>query len=608
MSAADAHGGVLGSATPTTVTVHATPTEDATVTALSKEKLVQEVQQLKDQNEPDFFGWLRANASLLLSTLVVVIGGLIGLWRWLGDRRDAQEKVLKDQQSEREKRAEERFQAAVTGLGDDKEGARIGAAILLRTFLRPGYEQFYTQTFDLAVANLRLPRTPHPTEDPDGLSYPPENPTVAQSLTTLSQALIVVYKESFPLARDTFLAHGIFKEEDTRYGLAFLDASHIQLDHAYLHTTDLKQAWLPHAFLRKANLTRANLTRANLSEADLSEASLFASNLRAASLLGANLSRAGLSGANLSDAKLRKTDLARADLRKTNLSGADLSEAKLTGADLHQAKLTHANFSGADLSEAKLIDADLRNTTLSKTNLSKATLTGAKFISDVDLIPKAKLRAAKASKENRLLADFTRGILRLTNLSEVNFSEADLSKATLTGVTLTRAQFNRANLSKASLRGANLSGADLSEAKFLGADLIDADLSKADLSDADLSDADLSDANLINANLKGACLKGADLSGTMLKEADLSGADLRGTNLHNVKGLTKEQLAACKAKGAIIDEDATTSASQSTIAPSPPAQSNDAQASLALSTGGSVPTPDTDGSSTPPSSPADPQP
>ncbi len=245
---------------------------------------------------------------------------------------------------------------------------------------------------------------------------------------------------------------------------------------------------------------------------------------------------------------------------------------------------------------------------MSKTNLSKATLTGAKFISDVDLIPKAKLRAAKASKENRLLADFTRGILRLTNLSEVNFSEADLSKATLTGVTLTRAQFNRANLSKASLRGANLSGADLSEAKFLGADLIDADLSKADLSDADLSDADLSDANLINANLKGACLKGADLSGTMLKEADLSGADLRGTNLHNVKGLTKEQLAACKAKGAIIDEDATTSASQSTIAPSPPAQSNDAQASLALSTGGSVPTPDTDGSSTPPSSPADPQP
>ena len=93
-----------------------------------------------------------------------MIGGLIGLSRWLGDRRD-----------EREKRAEERFQSAVTGLGNEKEGARIGAAILLRTFLRPGYEQFYIQTFDLAVANLCPTETPHP----------PENPEIPLPLTTL---------------------------------------------------------------------------------------------------------------------------------------------------------------------------------------------------------------------------------------------------------------------------------------------------------------------------------------------------------------------------------------------------------------------------------------
>jgi hypothetical protein len=70
---------------------------------------------------------------------VVVIGGLVGLWRWRGDRRDAQVKVLKDQQSEREKRAEERFQAVVAGLG------------LLFSFGRfcvQGMSHFYTQTFD----------------------------------------------------------------------------------------------------------------------------------------------------------------------------------------------------------------------------------------------------------------------------------------------------------------------------------------------------------------------------------------------------------------------------------------------------------------------------
>jgi hypothetical protein len=191
-SAAGADERVSGLATPATGTVQATPTEDATVTALNKEKLAQEIQQLKNQNAPDLFGWLRTNAAVLLSTLVVVIGGLIGFFRWLGERRDEQEKRRQDQRSEQEKRAEERFQAAVTGLGDEKEGAKIGAAILLRTFLRPGYEQFYIQTFDLAVAHLRLPRGSYP------LDGDPEKPL---PLTTLSQALIVVFKEAFPLAR-----------------------------------------------------------------------------------------------------------------------------------------------------------------------------------------------------------------------------------------------------------------------------------------------------------------------------------------------------------------------------------------------------------------------
>src|SRR6266487_2060651 len=256
-------GQVRGVATGT-ITVQATPTEDATVTALNKEKLAQEVQQLKNQNVSDPLGWLRTNTSILLSTLVVVIGALIGLWRWLGDRRDEHEKRREDQRSEQEKRAEERFQSAVTGLGDEKEGARIGAAILLRTFLRPGYEQFYSQTFDLAVANLRLPQTPHP----------PEDPNTPLPLTTLSQALIVVFKEAFPLARS----------QDKRSPES-LDATGIQLDNAYLRGADLKQVWMPQASLRKVNLSEArlsgvNLDGANLSEADLNEADLRGANLR----------------------------------------------------------------------------------------------------------------------------------------------------------------------------------------------------------------------------------------------------------------------------------------------------------------------------------------
>ena len=271
LSAARADEGVSEAAMEGPVTVQAAPTEDATVTALSKEKLAQEVQQLKNQNEPDPLGWLQTNASFLFSTLVVVGGGLFGLWRWRVDRRDAQDKELKDRRNaqdkelkdrqnaqdkeledrktEREKRAEERFQAAVTGLGDEKEEAHIGAAILLRTFLRPGYEQFYTQTFDLAVANLRHHRT-FKRMQPQLLDAS-QNTETPLPLTTLDHALIVVFKEAFPLARDQE------KREP-----AFFNVTGISLDYAYLAAADLKELWGPKASLQEAELNEANLSEA----------------------------------------------------------------------------------------------------------------------------------------------------------------------------------------------------------------------------------------------------------------------------------------------------------------------------------------------------------
>ncbi len=308
VSGADAYEGVSGLATPVAGTVQATPTIDATVAALNKEKLAQEVQQLKNQNAPDLFGWLRVNAAILLSTHVIVIGGLVGLFRWFGDRR-----------SEREKQAEVRFQAAVTGLGDEKEGAKIGAAILLRTFLRPGYEQFYTQTFDLAVAHLRLRRTAHP----------PEDPTLPLPLTTLCQALIVVFKEAFPLARS-----------QNKESPESLDARSIKLDHAYLWKADLKRAWMP----------EASLCEASLFEADLREANLWRANLRGADLRGAKLSGARLSEADLRGAKLSGADLEDAlFLRETNLRGVkgltkeQLEACKAKGAIIDEAPATSSS-------------------------------------------------------------------------------------------------------------------------------------------------------------------------------------------------------------------------------------------------------------------------
>jgi hypothetical protein len=101
------------------------------------------------------------------------------------------------------------------------------------------------------------------------------------------------------------------------------------------------------------------------------------------------------------------------------------------------------------------------------------------------------------------------------------------------------------------------------------------------------------------ADLSGADLSGADLSGTDPSWACLEVArSLEGTNLRGVIGLTKEELERCKAKGAIIDEDTTTSPPQSTVSPPAPSQSDDAQSPSALPTQVNTPPPGTDGSST----------
>jgi uncharacterized protein YjbI with pentapeptide repeats len=412
VSAAGTYEVASGLATPGTITAQATPTVDATVTALDKEKLVQEVQQLKNQNEPDLLGWLRTNASILLSTLVVVVGALVGLFRWLGDRRDEQEEHREDHRSEQEKRAEERFQKAVEGLGGDNEGAKVGAAIMLRTFFGTDYKQFYRQTFDLAVAHLRLARTSEPPKDPNtpllvGVEKDQDqkDPNAPLPLTTLRQALIVVFKEAFPLARDRF------KEQDAQFLPQSLDATGVQLDNAYLAGADLKQAWMPEAFLRQANFSEANLSEANLSRANLNRANLSGANLNRANLSGASLSRAeiggaDLSGANFSRANLSKAYLRKADLSGANLSGANLSEARLRGADLSNANLSGAFIWNANLSEVRLRGADLSNAnlgqaSLSKADLSKADLSKANFKDVTDLrgvkgLTKEQLEAFKA--------------------------------------------------------------------------------------------------------------------------------------------------------------------------------------------------------------------
>jgi uncharacterized protein YjbI with pentapeptide repeats len=384
-SAASAYEVPSGLAGPIVVTVQATPTEDATITALNREKLKEDVAQ----QQHTWGNWLWSNATTVLSgflsTLVVVIGLLVGFRQWSVNRDDTRTKELKAQ-------AEERFKTAVTALGDEKEGTQVGGAILLRSFLnkddKKSYARYYPQVFDLAVAFLRLPRTSIPPDNQGGTPHPPVDPNAPLPLTTLSQALIVIFKEAFPLARErrkkpqTLESSFLQKikvwlkrvQIEQRFDPRSLDATGIQLDNAYLVEADLTEVWMPQAYLREANLSDAHLNDANLSNAHLNDANLNNAHLNNAHLNNAHLNNAHLHGADLSEADLHGANLSNAHLSNAHLYRANLSEADLHGANLSNAHLNNANLSNANLSEAHLHGANLSNADLSNANLKGAII------------------------------------------------------------------------------------------------------------------------------------------------------------------------------------------------------------------------------------------
>jgi uncharacterized protein YjbI with pentapeptide repeats len=344
---------------------------DPTVTALQKAQLAQQLEKLQHDND-----WFWNSSTALLSTLAVIAAALIGIFRWLRERRDEQTRILEDREDEREKRSEQRFQSVVKDLSDEDLATRIGAAIMLRTFLRPGYEQFYAQVFDLTVAHLRLHRRIEPTM------------TITEPHRLLTQALITVFKESFPHARDR-LHHSPHL------------LTGIQLGRADLAGADLKQAWIPEAYLVEADLSSAELDGANLARANLTGAILNTATLTNANLIGAVLREASLEWAELPHAILDGATLTRATLTKANLSGAvllegaNLAEANLTGANLTEAHLAEANLSNVNLTDANLSGADLTGANLSGANPEAAkSLTGTKMYGVVGLT-KAQCDACK---------------------------------------------------------------------------------------------------------------------------------------------------------------------------------------------------------------------
>ena len=290
VSAATAHEKASGLLALGTVTVQATPTADATETALAKEKL--ELDAEKDRSDL-FWGWTSSG------TVAVGLAGIVfSVFQYMRARLD--------KRVEQTKKDDEQFHSLLRDLENDKEGVRIDVIETLRSFLRPGYERFYRRIFDRMVRSLR-------ERDVKDMDEP---------LDALSEELITTFKASFPLARSSLKR----KQRSIQFNPAWLDASLVRLDKAYLSQSDLRGIGMPNASLKKADLSATLLSGSYLH--------------------GANFSQAELSEANLSRAKLMMADLTFVELERAILSKADLSNANLKGAILDGAELAESLLSG----------------------------------------------------------------------------------------------------------------------------------------------------------------------------------------------------------------------------------------------------------------------
>lgn len=279
----------IGTSTPTAQSIQSV---DPTVVALEKQKLQ------KENN------WWWVNSPALLSALGVFVAVIFGFWQWSGQQKADREKRHQDHVLEQEKLDEARFQSVVKGFESDRPEARVGAAILLLNFLGDGYARFYSQVFYLAVSILRVRNT---------------DPNTPEPIDAMSQALVTVFRQSFPLARGEAI--------DT-FDRITLDATKVQLDNAYLSKTDLRKIYLRKASLRKTYFWSSQLQGAYFKHSDMRGAYL-----RSANLEGADLGKTNLTGANLS-----KTNLKRAYFESADLTDADFTKADLTGSDIEKAR------------------------------------------------------------------------------------------------------------------------------------------------------------------------------------------------------------------------------------------------------------------------------
>ena len=294
---------------------------------LEREKLQQEIRQLKHQNDraSSAFGTL-LDLAPFLTVLAAVAAVVVPLRSEAKKQRAQRQAEFAQRELEQQRRLDDLFAQAVGNLGSDNESVRVSAAVTLENLLRPGYEPLHDQVYAVLRANLGVKHTP------------------------LVNRFLV---DGFERAIRLHLAPDGSTEPVDLVGchLPRVDLSKLNLEGADLAFATLHDANLRNADLHRARGIEVDLKRATLSDADLTEARFN----------GAKCPGARFHNARLVSAEFRPSERGGADLSKAEFYGARLQGAHLDGADLRGARFENANLSDAYFEGAQFDPISLRS-------------------------------------------------------------------------------------------------------------------------------------------------------------------------------------------------------------------------------------------------------
>jgi len=275
---------------------------------LEAEKTREEIRELRSRQGPR---GLISDFAPLGTLLIGLAGAAVAYGRFAHDRR-----------TESIHRMDERFTHVATDLGSESEVVRSGAAVALRTFLKPRYRgELLDDVFDLVVTNVKI------ADHPKGV-----------------RRLLV-----------DALEEGVKQRAAAGRTLRGISLARAWLERIDLDGLDLRGIDLAWARLRGANLRGCDLRETSAIEVDISKAVLS----------GANLHQVRWQRTHGRGAYFHEARMASIDLKNSDLAGAYFEDALVSGAHLQHADLTGANFNGATVKDthfegAVLDDAALR--------------------------------------------------------------------------------------------------------------------------------------------------------------------------------------------------------------------------------------------------------